>query len=284
MLVIIGSLVVLGAVLGGFAIAGGHIILLLHLSEFIIIGGSLIGTLLISTPTALLKTIINKMFWVLSGRKISKQTYSEVLKLLYDFFVIIKRDGLLSLESHIENSAESKIFNKYNLLSKDRHLIQFITDSLRLIVLSEVPPHELEMLIDVDIELHHHEGAKPGMILQKLGDALPGLGIVACVLGIMITMQAISGPPEQIGQKVAAALVGTFLGIFLSYGFISPLSIKMDILNDDESKVYNAIKSGIISAAKGYSPIVSAEFARRNISSEFRPSFLEMEAFLKGKK
>lgn len=284
MFVIIGTIVVLGGVLGGFTLAGGSVVLLLHLSEFIIIGGSMIGTLLISTPTSLLIKICKKSLECISGGKINKNTYLEVLKLLYELFVIIRKDGMLSLESHIENASKSEIFKKYPSVLKDTHLLLFITDSLRLIVLNEVPPHDLEMLIDVDIELHHHDGTKPGMILQKVGDALPGLGIVACVLGIMITMQAISGPPEEIGYKVAAALVGTFLGIFLSYGFISPLATKMDMINDDDSRIYNVIKSGIISAAKGFSPIVSAEFARRNISSDFRPSFLEMEIFLKGKK
>jgi chemotaxis protein MotA len=284
MLVIIGTLVVLGGVLGGFTLAGGHVALLMHVSEFIIIGGSLVGTLLISTPTKLLKKILKNTISILSGKSTSQKTYLDVLKLLYELFVVIRKDGMLSLESHIENSSKSEIFMKYPVFLKDNHLMLFITDSLRLIVLNEVPPHDLETLIDMDIELHHNEGTKPGMILQKIGDALPGLGIVACVLGIMITMQAISGPPEEIGHKVAAALVGTFLGIFLSYGFIGPLATKMDLINDDESRIYSVVKAGIISAAKGFSPIVSAEFARRHVSNDLRPSFMEMEEFVKGKK
>jgi chemotaxis protein MotA len=284
MFVIVGVIVVLAGVLGGFVLAGGHLITLMHIAEFIIIGGSLVGTLLISTPGKLLKAIVKKTIGSVSGGKVSKKTYLEVLKLLYELFVVIRKDGLLALESHIEKASKSEIFKKYPILINDNHLLLFITDSLRLILMNEVSPHDLEALIDVDIELHHHDGTKPGMILQKVGDALPGLGIVASVLGIVITMQAINGPPEEIGHKVAAALVGTFLGIFVSYGFINPLATKLDMINDDESRIYDVIKSGIICSAKGFSPIVSAEFARRNISNDFRPSFMEMETFLKGKK
>ncbi|MBA3029026.1 MAG: flagellar motor stator protein MotA [Desulfobacteraceae bacterium] len=283
MFVVIGALIVLGGVLGGFTIAGGSVLLLMHVSEFIIIGSCMIGTLLISAPTKLLFKVITKTMAILSGKTVTKKVYLELLKLLHELFVVIRKDGLMSLESHIESPEDSDIFNKYPLVAKDHHLLLFIADSLRLISLNEVPSHDLEMLMDMDIELHHHEGTKPGMLLQKMGDSLPGIGIVACVLGIMITMQAISGPPEQIGEKVAAALVGTFLGIFMSYGFITPLSVKMEMINDDESRLYSVIKSGITSVAKGFSPLVSAEFARRNISNDFRPSFLEMENFLKGK-
>jgi chemotaxis protein MotA len=283
MLVIIGALIVLGGVLGGFTIAGGSVLLLMHVSEFIIIGSCMIGTLLISAPAKLLFKVFTKTIAILSGKTVTKKVYLEILKLLHELFVIIRRDGLISLESHIESPETSDIFKKFPTVINNRHLLLFITDSLRLISLNEVPPHDLEMLIDMDIELHHNEGTKPSMILQKMGDSLPGIGIVACVLGIMITMQAISGPPDQIGFKVAAALVGTFLGIFLSYGFITPLAVKMEMMNDDESRIYSVVKSGIISAAKSFSPLVSAEFARRNIATDFRPSFLEMENFLKGK-
>ena len=208
--------------------------------------------------------------------------YLDLLKLLYELFNVIRKDGLIAIESHIEKPAESAIFQKYPVFLSQTHLIEFISDTLRLVIMGGVPPQEIEILMDADIELHHSEGAKPGMILQKIGDSLPGLGIVAAVLGIIITMQAITGPPEEIGQKVAAALVGTFLGIFLSYGFIQPIATNMDLANDDESGIYGVIKSGIICAAKGLNPIVAVEFARRSISSDFRPSFQEMESYVKG--
>jgi chemotaxis protein MotA len=284
MFVIIGSLVVLGAVLGGFALEGGPFLVLLQIAEFMIIGGSAVGALLISTPSKLLSTIIKKVMGSLKGTGITKQTYLNLLKLMYELFQIIRKDGLLALEAHVERPEESKIFSNYPELLGQHHLITFMTDTLRLIVIGGIAPHEIESLMDIDIETHHHEGTKPGMILQKIGDSMPGLGIVAAVLGIVITMQAIDGPPEEIGHKVAAALVGTFLGIFLSYGFIQPLATNIDLANDEESKVFDVIKSGVIAAAKAFSPIVAVEFARRTICEDCRPSFQEMETFVKGVK
>ena len=280
-LVIIGIVVVLVSVIGGFILEGGPILVLIQLAEFLIIGGSAIGALLISTPNKLLKKLINNILKSLKGSKINKQTYLDVLKLLYELFIVIRKDGLIAIESHIEKPSESAIFQRYPMFLSQAHLINFLSDTLRLVIMGGVPPHDIEILMDSDIELHHAEGTKPGMILQKIGDSLPGLGIVAAVLGIVITMQAINGPPEEIGHKVAAALVGTFLGIFASYGFIQPLATNMDLANDDETGVFNVIKSGIICSAKGLNPIVAVEFARRSISSDFRPSFQEMESYVK---
>lgn len=284
MLVIIGCVVVILSVIGGYLEAGGPLLVLVQVAEYIIIGGSAVGALLISTPGKLLKKIIKNLLGTLKGSKITKQMYLDLLKLLYELFSVIRKDGLIAIESHIEKPSESAIFQNYPVFLSQTHLTEFISDTLRLVIMGGVPPHEIELLMDADIELHHSEGMKPGMILQKIGDSLPGLGIVAAVLGIVITMQAINGPPEEIGQKVAAALVGTFLGIFLSYGFVQPLATNMDLANDDESGVYSVIKSGIICAAKGLNPIVAVEFARRSISSDFRPSFQEMESYVKGSK
>jgi len=283
-LVIIGCVVVILSVIGGYLEAGGPLLVLVQVAEYIIIGGSAVGALLISTPGKLLKKIIKNLLGTLKGSKITKQMYLDLLKLLYELFSVIRKDGLIAIESHIEKPSESAIFQNYPVFLSQTHLTEFISDTLRLVIMGGVPPHEIELLMDADIELHHSEGMKPGMILQKIGDSLPGLGIVAAVLGIVITMQAINGPPEEIGQKVAAALVGTFLGIFLSYGFVQPLATNMDLANDDESGVYSVIKSGIICAAKGLNPIVAVEFARRSISSDFRPSFQEMESYVKGSK
>jgi chemotaxis protein MotA len=281
-LVIIGCVVVFLSVIGGYLEAGGPLLVLVQIAEYIIIGGSAIGALLISTPSKLLKKLVKNVLGTLKGSKINKQMYLDLLKLLYELFSVIRKDGLIAIESHIEKPAESVIFQKYPVFLGQSHLIEFISDTLRLVIMGGVPPQEIEILMDADIELHHSEGTKPGMILQKIGDSLPGLGIVAAVLGIVITMQAINGPPEEIGQKVAAALVGTFLGIFLSYGFVQPIATNMDLANDDESGIYGVIKSGIICAAKGLNPIVAVEFARRSISSDFRPSFQEMEEYVKG--
>ena len=282
MFVIIGAIVVLGSVLGGFVMEGGPMKVIIQPVELMIIGGAALGALLISAPKNLLMKIIQRVLGSLKGGNVNKELYMDLLKLMYEIFQVTRKDGLIALESHIEHPENSKIFTKYPNITKEHHIISFMTDTFRLIVLGGIAPHDIENLMDLDIDTHHSEGAKPGMILQKIGDSLPGLGIVAAVLGIVITMQAINGPPEEIGHKVAVALVGTFLGIFLSYGFVQPIATNLDIAAEEDSKVFEAIKSGIISLAKGFNPIVSVEFSRRSIPNEYRPTFQEMESFVKG--
>ncbi len=284
MFVIIGSVVVVVAVLGGFALEGGPFLVLMQFAEFLIIGGSALGALLISAPTNVLMKIVARIMAALKGSTVSKQTYLDILKLMFEVFQVSRKDGLIALESHIENPEQSAIFSQYPKFLAQHHLLYFMCDTFRLVVLGGVPAHDMEALMDGDIETHHQEGTKPGMILQKIGDSMPGLGIVAAVLGIVITMQAINGPPEEIGHKVAAALVGTFLGIFISYGFLQPLATNIDLANDEESKVFEAVKAGMIAFAKGFNPIVSVEFARRAIPGEYRPLFQDMEDYVKGKK
>lgn len=281
MFVIIGLVIVFGSVLGGFVLEGGNILVLMQAVELMIIGGAALGALLISTPKKLLIKIIHGVIGALKGGKISKNYYLDLLKLLYELFQIIRKDGLISLESHIERPKESKVLTKYPNVISDHHVLVFITDTLRLLIMGGVSPFEIEMLVDADLDVHHNEGAKPGMILQKIGDSLPGLGIVAAVLGIVITMQAITGPPEEIGHKVAVALVGTFLGILLSYGFVQPLATNIDLANDEEGRVFEVIKAGIVATAKAYNPIIAIEFARRVIPQDNRPSFEEMENYVK---
>ncbi len=284
MFVLIGAIIVLVAVFGGFVMEGGPLKLIVQPVEFMIIGGAALGAMIISAPKKLLTKIIAKVIGSLKGGVINRQIYLDLLKLMYEIFQVTRKDGLIALESHIEHPDQSKIFAKYPNITKNHHIISFMTDTFRLIVLGGIAPHDIESLMDLDIDTHHQENAQPGMILQKIGDSMPGLGIVAAVLGIVITMQAINGPPEEIGHKVAVALVGTFLGIFMSYGFIQPLATNLDLAAEEESKVYEAIKSGIISLAKGFNPIVSVEFARRSIPNDYRPTFQEMETFVKGAK
>ncbi len=284
MFVLIGAIIVLFAVFGGFVMEGGPLKLIVQPVEFLIIGGAALGAMIISAPKKLLTKIVAKVMGSLKGGSISRQLYLDLLKLMYEIFQVTRKDGLIALESHIEHPDQSKIFTKYPHITKHHHIISFMTDTFRLIVLGGIAPHDIESLMDLDIDTHHQESMQPGMILQKIGDSMPGLGIVAAVLGIVITMQAINGPPEEIGHKVAVALVGTFLGIFMSYGFIQPLATNLDLAAEEESKVYDAIKSGVISLAKGFNPIVSVEFARRSIPNDYRPSFQEMEKFVKGVK
>jgi chemotaxis protein MotA len=282
--VIIGIVIVLGGVLGGFVFEGGPLLVLMQIGEFIIIGGAAIGSLLISAPLKVLKQIVAKLLQSLKGSSINETMYLELLKLLFEVFQMSRKEGLIALEGHIEKPDQSAIFKKYPQFIGQHHLIAFMCDTFRLIILGGVPAHDMEALMDTDIETHQSEGALPATILQKVGDALPGIGIVAAVLGIIITMQAINGPPEVIGEKVAAALVGTFLGILISYGFLQPLATNIELANEDEAKVFEAIKAAIVAFAKGFNPIVCVEFGRRTIPADLRPSFQVMEDHVKGKK
>jgi chemotaxis protein MotA len=284
MFVIIGCVVVLVGVIGGFVIEGGPILVLMQVVEVMIIGGAALGSLLISTPTKLLTKILKKVLGTLKPSPVNRQTYLDLLKMMYELFQIGQKDGVISLESHIESPEKSSLFKKYPRFLGNHHWVSFTTDTVRLLLIGGIAPHELEALMDTDIETHHQEGTKPGMILQKIGDAMPGMGIVAAVLGIVITMQAINGPPEEIGKKVASALVGTFLGILLSYGFIQPLATNIDLAHEEESRVFEVIKSGLIAFSKGLNPLISVEFARRMIATDYRPSFQEMETLVKGRK
>ncbi|MCL5035391.1 MAG: flagellar motor stator protein MotA [Bacteroidetes bacterium] len=269
MFVIIGIVLVLVAVLGGFALEGGPFLVLIQYSEFLIIVGASVGALLISTPGKLLGKIIKKLVGVFKGAKVSQTLYLDLLKLMHELFQVAQKDGVIGLEQHVENPDKSKIFSKYPALLADRHLLHFLTDTMRLVVVGGAEPFDLESLMDADIETHHQEGSKPGMIMQKIGDSMPGLGIVAAVLGIVITMQAINGPPQEIGHKVAAALVGTFLGILLSYGFVQPLATNLDISAEEETRMFETVKAGVVAFAKGMQPLIAVEFARRTIFQDY---------------
>ncbi|MFN8651615.1 MAG: flagellar motor stator protein MotA [Gemmatimonadales bacterium] len=281
MIAIVGLLVVIGAVAGGFTMAGGHLAALFHASEIVVIGGVAFGTVLISTPGPVLKSMAAKLAAVFKGGRFSKGTYLDALKMLYELFQVARKDGLVAIESHIEDPEKSAIFKKYPKILHEHHAIEFLCDSLRLVLVGSVPPHDLDALMDGEMDVHHEEAAKPAGALQKVGDALPGIGIVAAVLGIVITMGAISGPVEQIGEHVGAALTGTFLGVLMAYGFLGPLSSAIENLNAEESRFFAFLKSSVVAFAKGFAPIVAVEFARRAIYSNHRPTFQEMETACK---
>lgn len=281
MIAILGLLVVLGAVVGGFVMAGGHLGALFHPSEIVVIGGVAAGTVLISTPGPVLKAMIGKLAGVFKGGRFTKATYLDALKMLYELFQVARKDGLVAIESHIEDPDKSAIFRKYPRVLHEHHAMEFLCDSLRLVLVGSVPPHDLDSLMDAEMDVHHEEASKPAAALQKVSDALPGIGIVAAVLGIVITMGSISGPVEQIGEHVAAALTGTFLGVLLAYGFAGPLSSAIDNGNADETRFFAFLKSSVVAFAKGFAPIVAVEFARRAIYSSHRPTFQEMETACK---
>ena len=251
--------------------------------EFLIIFGAAIGSLMVMSPPAVLKGIIGSALGVLKGDPYGKEQYVNVLKTLFDLFNVAKRDGLIALEPHVMEPEKSSIFTKNDFLLKHHHALDYLCDTMKLLLGGGVPPYDVEALLEADIDTHHAESANAPMIVQKIGDALPGLGIVAAVLGIVITMQAISGPPEEVGEKVAVALVGTFLGILLSYGFVQPLATHMELLQASETRFLECIKAGVVAYAKGNAPIIVVEFARRVIYSNVRPTFAEVEDAVRGK-
>jgi len=281
MIAIIGLLIVLASVVGGFSIAGGHLGALFHVSEIVTIGGIAFGTVLISTPGAVLKALAGKLGVVFKGSRFTRDLYLDALKMLYELFQVARKDGLVAIEGHIEDPDKSSIFKKYPKVLHEHHAMEFLCDSLRLVLVGSVPPHDLDAMMDGEMDVHHEEAGKPAGALQKVGDALPGIGIVAAVLGIVVTMAAISGPVEIIGEKVAAALTGTFLGVLLAYGFVNPLSTAIEHANSEESRFFAFFKASVVAFAKGFAPIVAVEFARRAIFSNGRPTFQEMETACK---
>lgn len=277
MFAIIGIVVVFGAVLGGYLIEHGHIRVLLQPAELLIIGGAATGTVLIANPLHVLKQIAGGIGGVFTGSKFTKQRYLDTLKMTYDLLNKARRDGLMALENDVEEPTKSPIFTKYPQFLADHHIRDYFCDTMRMAI-SGVEAFELDQLLDLDLEVHHHCASQPISSLSTTADSLPGLGIVAAVLGVVITMQALGGPPEEIGQKVAAALVGTFLGILLCYGLVGPISSNMAKIVEDERGYLHVLRVVMISFLKGAAPIMAVEFARRAIPGHVRPSFQEVES------
>ncbi len=283
MLTIIGFSVVIICVVGGFTIAGGKLLVLMQPAEFIVIGGAALGSILVSTPMKIVKQMIASIMGTLKGSKLNRETYMGVLQLLNNLFQIARRDGIIALEPHVNDPANSAIFQKFPYLLSNHAAVNFLCDTIKLFLAGSVSPGDIEALMDAEIDTHHDEQAAPPNILSKVGDALPGLGIVAAVLGIIITMGHMDSPPEQIGHHVAAALVGTFLGVLLSYGFVQPLALNIENQNRIEGRLFYVIKAGVAAFAKGMAPALSVEFARRAIYHSDRPTFEEVEEEMRKK-
>jgi chemotaxis protein MotA len=281
MFIIIGAVVVLVGVLGGFVSHGGPLLVIWQPSEFAIIGGAALGSLLIMAPLPVLKRLMGSTLALLKGDVYTKKVFLDLLKTMFELFNLAKREGLINIEPHIEKPKESAIFQKNPFLLNHHHALPYLTDTMKLLVGGGVPAQDLEALLDADVESLHAEANTSPTLMQKIGDALPGLGIVAAVLGIVVTMQAISGPPEEIGEKVGAALIGTFLGILMSYGFFQPMATQMEMLELSEARYFECIKAGIMAYSKGNAPVTVVEFARRVIFSNIRPSFSELENALR---
>jgi chemotaxis protein MotA len=282
MFAIIGILVVLGAVMGGYLMEHGQIAVLLQPAELVIIAGAALGTLLIANPLSTLLRIVKGMLQVLKGSPYTKPFYLETMKMMYDLFTQARKQGMAGLEADIEEPAKSPVFSKYPKFLANHHALDFMCDTLRMATTGGVAPFDLDQMMEMDMEVHHQAATQPISALSTVADALPGLGIVAAVLGVVITMGALGGPPEEIGHKVAAALVGTFLGILLCYGFLGPLASNMTKLNDAEADFLRCLRQGVMGFIRGAAPVLAVEFARRSVPGELRPSFKELETLCRG--
>ena len=283
MFAIIGIVVVFGAVLTGYLIEKGPLAVLIQPAELIIILGAAIGTVLIANPLHILTKIGGGIGGIFAGSPFTKQRYLETLKMMYELFSRARKDGMMALESDSDAPDKSAIFSKYPSFLNDHHVVDFVCDSIRMASSGSIEPFDADQMIESDMEVHHHEATQPVAALSTMADSLPGLGIVAAVLGVVITMGALGGPPEEIGKHVAAALVGTFLGILMCYGLVGPIAGNMAKIADDEHAYYNVLRVLIISFMKGSAPVLAVEFGRRAIPGHLRPSFQETEKFIRQK-
>ncbi|MEI7906875.1 MAG: flagellar motor stator protein MotA [Bacteroidota bacterium] len=281
MFVIIGIVIVIGSVIGGFLMHHGPLLVLYQPNEYVIIGGATIGAMLVGTPIRILKKLVQHFIGLFKGDPYTKDEYLNLLKTMFELFLVATKDGLMNVEPHIEKPETSAIFAKNKFLMKNHHAMDFLCDTLKLMLSGGVPAHDLETILDSDIETMETEGHQAPAVLQSASDALPGLGIVAAVLGIIVTMGKINGPPEEVGMSVAAALVGTFIGILMCYGFVGPMATHIGTLHMSELRYLDCIKVALLSYAKGNAPMMVVEFSRRVIFTDFRPSFKELEDALK---
>lgn len=282
--VIIGIVLVLGSVAGGFVLSHGHLAALWQPYELLIIGGAALGAFVTANPPSVIKGVVHQIPILLKGSPYKKGYYLDALALLYDLLSKARKQGMMSLESDVEEPEKSAIFGKYPKLQSDHHAVDFLTDYLRLMVGGSIKnSFELENLMDVELDTHHEEALQPSAALTRVSDALPGFGIVAAVLGIVITMASLGGPPKELGQHVAAALVGTFLGILLAYGFVGPMATLVEHGARDESQFFKVLKTVLLAAQQGYSPQIAVEFGRKAIFNAERPGFKELEDHVKRK-
>jgi chemotaxis protein MotA len=280
---IIGIIVVFGAIIGGFLMEKGSLLVLVQPAELVIIGGAAIGTVLVGNPPYILKSLLGGVMGAFTGSKFSQKRYLDTLKMLYDLFNIARRSGLAAIESDIEDPSKSKVFTAYPTIVKDHHVRDFICDTLRTASAGTVEPFDIDQMMELDMEVHHHGCSQPVAALSTMADSLPGLGIVAAVLGVVITMGALGGPPEEIGHHVAAALVGTFLGILMCYGLLGPIAANMAKNADEENSYYHVLRVCMMAFIKGLAPILAVEVGRRAVPGHVRPSFQDLEKLCRSK-
>lgn len=279
---IIGSIVVIVCVFGGFMAHGGQLLAIWQPYELVIIGGAAIGAFVIANPKATVFKVLKAIPAMMKGPRYKRPDYVELLRFMFALFTKARKDGMLAIEADIDDPDSSELFQAYPGLLKDHHAVTFIRDYMRLIISGDMDAFQLENLMDIELDSHHHEAAEPGHAVNRVADALPGFGIVAAVLGIVNTMGALGGPIEEIGKMVAAALVGSFLGILLAYGFVGPLATALSRQGEEETQYYATIKTCMLASLRGYAPKVAVEFGRKAIPPEIRPNFEELEQELKG--
>jgi chemotaxis protein MotA len=274
---IIGILLVFACVIIGFLMEKGKLAVLIQPAELVTIVGAAIGTVLAANPMYILKKMIAGLMGILKGSPFSKQRYVDTLKMMFDLFAKSRKEGAIAIESDVEDPEKSPIFSRYPPFLADHHARDFVCDTMRMAITGGVNPFDVDQMMDLDMEVHHHSANQPYQALNSVADALPGLGIVAAVLGVVVTMGSLGGPPEEIGHKVAAALVGTFLGILLCYGVLGPLAANMSKIVDEEHCYYAVLRVVMLAFIKGTSPIMAVEIGRRAVPGHSRPSFVEVE-------
>jgi chemotaxis protein MotA len=282
-LVIVGYVVILASVFGGYALAGGHLAALLQPLELLMIGGAAAGAFVVGNGMKAIKATLKALPTCLKGSKYTKDMYMDLMALLYDILAKVRKEGLMTIESDVEEPEKSALFGKYPKILADHHVLEFITDYLRLMVGGNLNTFELENLMDNEIETHHHESEVPVHCIQKLGDGMPAFGIVAAVMGVVHTMGSVGLPPAELGLLIAHALVGTFLGILLAYGFVSPLGSVLEQKAAEGTKMLETIKVTLLASLNGYAPAMAVEFGRKVLYSTERPSFAELENHVKRK-
>lgn len=283
MFAIIGLFVVIGCVAGGYAMAQGNFSVLWQPAEFVIIIGASIGAFLISAPSKVVKLTVRGFVSVFTTKAPGKDEYLQLLRALYDLLTLAKHEGIIALESHANKPSESSVFSPYPYLMKNHHVLHFICDNVKTYAMAGMESHEFETIMDIDIDTLHEEESVAATAINKISDALPGMGIVACVLGVVVTMGAINEPPEVLGHHIGAALVGTFLGILLAYGFVGPFSTNVEHQIRDQHTLMNVAKTAIMSFALGWAPPLALEAARRAVPSSVRPTFEELEEAVRKK-
>lgn len=283
MIAILGIVIVLAAVVGGFLMEKGHLLVLVQPAELLIIAGAAAGAVVVANPLRILKDIAAGLVGVFKGSQFTQQRYLDTLRMMYLFLNKVRKEGMLSVEADVDKPQESSIFKNFPVLLADHHAMQFLCDTLRTAISGGVEPFDMDQMMELDMEVHHRAAVQPADALSSVADSLPGMGIVAAVLGVVITMGALGGPPEEIGKHVAAALVGTFLGILLCYGVVGPLGANMRKAAEEHNEYLHVLRVLVHSFLKGSAPMIAIEMARRAIPAHARPSFDQMEKACKNK-